>query len=400
MADVDLKLSERADSAATCVFCREALDAAPVSCPGCGVGLHAACRDEVSRCPTLGCGQTWERRPGAAAAARTQATPLAGFTPIVRGAAGRAEHGLELSGESSKLKLLVLLLLPLAVGAFLIIRSAAGDGADLRLRAEERAAQVADETRRAHDPELNTRAQREEALRAAADEITARPLMVAGDEASTWRAGSLEPFGRAKDARAPGVLLLELLSTTGGANGLTLEDARGLMAGLRQRALAALPPAAADAWAQHAPGSSADARLVLDRLEHGVRDGRPFEGSTRAALDVRFVLQAVRPDAVDLRVTAKHAYASVSWTETWPRAVEPALRTSVLTLSDHPAARVVLQRVSRQVRAVTAEADGVRVQVFQQDGLPLPWHAALQRDVDGQRSHRVELELLEWRPAS
>jgi hypothetical protein len=403
VADVDLKLSERAGSAATCVFCKEPLGTASVSCPGCGVGLHAACRDEVSRCPTLGCGQTWERRASAAAAARTQATPIEGFRPILR---GTGERGPELAGESRKLRLLVLLLLPVFVVMFAIIEAVENAGASRRHEAleaaRERAAQVADAARRAEEPRAFTREERDEALRLTAEAIGSGVLVVAGNEPDTWRAGSLEAFER--EARGgheqdPGALLLERLSVTGGANGLGFVDARALLAGVRLRALAALPAVEADAWARHAQGSSAVLRVDLDRLEHGEEAGRPLRRHTRAALEVTFVLEAVRDDEVDLRATATNGRASLTWFETWPRALDPSLRLSVLTLTDDPDSTVVLQRISRPARAVTANADGVTLQVFHEGGLPLPWYASVQRDVDGQRSYRVQLELLSFTPA-
>jgi hypothetical protein len=357
----------------------------------------------VSRCPTLGCGQTWERRASAAAAARTQATPIEGFRPILR---GTGERGPELAGESRKLRLLVLLLLPVFVVMFAIIEAVENAGASRRHEAleaaRERAAQVADAARRAEEPRAFTREERDEALRLTAEAIGSGVLVVAGNEPDTWRAGSLEAFER--EARGgheqdPGALLLERLSVTGGANGLGFVDARALLAGVRLRALAALPAVEADAWARHAQGSSAVLRVDLDRLEHGEEAGRPLRRHTRAALEVTFVLEAVRDDEVDLRATATNGRASLTWFETWPRALDPSLRLSVLTLTDDPDSTVVLQRISRPARAVTANADGVTLQVFHEGGLPLPWYASVQRDVDGQRSYRVQLELLSFTPA-
>lgn len=54
-----VRASGTGDGARRCPLCRDALaPGAPVDeCAGCGTGYHPACRRELSRCATLGCGE-------------------------------------------------------------------------------------------------------------------------------------------------------------------------------------------------------------------------------------------------------------------------------------------------------------------------------------------------------
>jgi hypothetical protein len=355
VADVDLKLSERADSSATCVFCREALDDAPFTCPGCDVGLHAACRDELPKCPTLGCAKSWQRRGRVRLAdegARDE--PLPGFRPAV------------VTGARNHRVIVPILLVALLVVGFLLAMSSPHG--------------------------------RDGAPGAPHTKIVATPLLVSTAEGSTW-IGTFEPFAREVDVQAPPpeVQLFKLLTLTGEGNDLSVEGAQACMAGVRQRALAALPLAAADAWAQHGLGSSGRVRVHFDR-QYPIGGG-PLGHVRRATLEATITLEAIRDDAIDLRVAVTHDRTEVSWIETWPRAVAPGLRSSVRVEEDPAPTFFEGQGVHRAVRAVTAEGDGVTARVFQEDGLPLPWRATVVRGLDGPVTLRVELELLEWRPA-
>lgn len=54
----------RAERPRSCAFCRD--DVAPgegAECPRCAAVLHPACREELGRCPTLGCGEAAEAPP-------------------------------------------------------------------------------------------------------------------------------------------------------------------------------------------------------------------------------------------------------------------------------------------------------------------------------------------------
>lgn len=59
----DLALRPRA-SGARCAYCHDDL-AEGWACPGCRTLLHAACRDELARCPTPGCRELSGRRQAA-----------------------------------------------------------------------------------------------------------------------------------------------------------------------------------------------------------------------------------------------------------------------------------------------------------------------------------------------
>ncbi|MCO5171674.1 MAG: hypothetical protein M9894_35675 [Planctomycetes bacterium] len=54
-----LRPTDAGDGARRCPLCRDALaPGGPVEeCAGCGTGYHPACRRELSRCATLGCGE-------------------------------------------------------------------------------------------------------------------------------------------------------------------------------------------------------------------------------------------------------------------------------------------------------------------------------------------------------
>lgn len=395
MADVDVKVSEREDSAATCVFCRETLGAAAVTCEGCGVGLHAGCRDELRKCPTLGCAQSWQRRGRVRLADETARTaePLPGFRPI-----GVTDDG---EGPPGWVIAAFVVVCLIVIGLVVATSSPhASDGAPASVvRARERTAERVEAGRLAEQQSARAEA---EALRSAAESVAATPLSVTRDEEAVWRTGTLEVFGASISASqepTPGVLLMKSLSSTDHANGLSVEEARWLQASARQRALAALPPAAADAWARHGVGSSAHVNVDFDLLPSNYTDYSPVHGH-RASLEATITLLAIHPDSIELRVTVLYAPTPVSWLETWPRAVAPKLRSSVLTIADTPASTLVVQGATRQGRAVTANADGVTVQVFQEDGLPLPWRASVLRGRDGAMSRRVTVELLDFTPAA
>lgn len=103
-------------SEASCVYCREGFDPSDpgIRCHGCATALHQECRDELSRCPTLGCGGRWSdreprptrARPTAgvqgvvAAPPRTWASILSNFTGIVFGL-GVLGAGLWLTRETT-----------------------------------------------------------------------------------------------------------------------------------------------------------------------------------------------------------------------------------------------------------------------------------------------------------
>ncbi len=47
-----------------CSICHDGLGRSRLTCPSCGTWFHRDCRDEVRRCPTLGCASTeWRRSP-------------------------------------------------------------------------------------------------------------------------------------------------------------------------------------------------------------------------------------------------------------------------------------------------------------------------------------------------
>lgn len=71
---MSLRVVARPAVGARCGFCRDAIDAAALTCSDCGAMVHAACQPELPACPTLGCSSLapWEWTPEPASPVRAR----------------------------------------------------------------------------------------------------------------------------------------------------------------------------------------------------------------------------------------------------------------------------------------------------------------------------------------
>lgn len=84
-----IRLSRKERQEGHCTYCRDALGSGDdlVSCLACRVRLHRGCRDELHRCPTIGCTGTWSDRIQVGAIRYT--SPLSEGGEVDFGALGR-----------------------------------------------------------------------------------------------------------------------------------------------------------------------------------------------------------------------------------------------------------------------------------------------------------------------